>query len=321
VNTKAQHQDGPDRVDRAMYVMEEYTGVVQGYRRAHPRGVGLRGHFTASAEVAALTTAEHLQGDPIETVVRLSNATGSPYAPDRHSARRGSVLGLAVRFDLPSGGHSTWGAPNIPAFPASTPEDFIGITAAQRRGRRTGLPNPLRLLRYVAGHRNSVPGLRGIAGLPATQSFATTRFNGLHAYYLVAADGERRAFRYRWIPDAGTATVTPEDDRVLPPQYLISEITQRLERGPVSWSLVFQLADATDPVDDITQQWPEDRPQITAGQLVVDRIHEDQNLVENYVFDPTNVPPGIELSDDPLLRFRSEVYAESFRRRTSETKP
>jgi catalase len=35
-------------------------------------------------------------------------------------------------------------------------------------------------------------------------------------------------------------------------------------------------------------------------------------------FDPLVLPVGIEPSDDPLLRFRSKVYAESHRRRTRE---
>ena len=39
------------------------------------------------------------------------------------------------------------------------------------------------------------------------------------------------------------------------------------------------------------------------------------------MFDPTLVPPGIELSDDPVLHFRSESYIESQKRRLSETKP
>jgi catalase len=39
------------------------------------------------------------------------------------------------------------------------------------------------------------------------------------------------------------------------------------------------------------------------------------------MFDPTNVPPGIALSDDPVLHFRSESYVESQRRRKAETKP
>ena len=35
------------------------------------------------------------------------------------------------------------------------------------------------------------------------------------------------------------------------------------------------------------------------------------------VFDPTRVTDGIELSDDPVLRFRHDAYAESIARRTS----
>ncbi|MFD8390824.1 hypothetical protein ACFV2N_16825 [Streptomyces sp. NPDC059680] len=72
-------------------------------------------------------------------------------------------------------------------------------------------------MKYLAGHRHSVPGLKAIAGLPATESFATTTFHGLHAYYLVDAEGRRRAFRYRWVPEAGEAAIRPEDDRRLPP--------------------------------------------------------------------------------------------------------
>ncbi len=66
---------------------------------------------------------------------------------------------------------------------------------------------------------------------------------------------------------------------------------------------------------------PESRPQIVAGQLAIDRLHDDQDLVEDGVFDPTRMPAGIELSDDPLLHFRSEAYCESHRRRADETKP
>jgi catalase len=39
------------------------------------------------------------------------------------------------------------------------------------------------------------------------------------------------------------------------------------------------------------------------------------------VFDPTDVPGGIECSDDPLLAFRSAVYSASHAARTRETKP
>ena len=312
---------GAERVQRLMFVMEKYVGFVPGFRRAHARGVGFRGHFTATSAAATLTTAQHLQGEPVETVVRLSNGSGTPYFPDRTSEKKGSVLGLAVRFELASGGHSAWAALNISTFPASKPDEFIGLSSARRKGLPTGLPNPLRFVIFLVSHPKTLPGVKAIVGARTTASFATECFNGLHAYYAVDADGVRQAFRYRWIPAAGTAGMTPEDDRLLPPQYLISEIKQRIDSGPVAWDLVFQLAEPSDPVDDLTKQWPEQRRQVTVGRLVIDRLHEDQEHVDNLVFDPTVIPPGIELSDDPILHFRSESYAESHRRRADETKP
>jgi hypothetical protein len=90
-------------VHQGMFVMERYTGVIPGYRRAHSRGHGFSGYFEATSEVAELTVAEHLQGGQVPTIVRLSNAAGSPYAPDLSSPRRGATLGLAIAFELPSG--------------------------------------------------------------------------------------------------------------------------------------------------------------------------------------------------------------------------
>lgn len=81
------------------------------------------------------------------------------------------------------------------------------------------------------------------------------------------------------------------------------------------------MAERDDPTDDMTKHWPEDRPLLTAGRLVIDRLHEDPEILDDLVFDPTKVPPGIELSDDPVLHFRSESYTESHRRRSGEAKP
>ena len=72
-----------------------------------------------------------------------------------------------------------------------------------------------------------------------------------------------------------------------------------VEREPAAWDLVFQLAEPGDPTDNMTKHWPDSRKKITAGRLVVDRVHEDQDLVERSMFDPTKVPPGIETSDRP----------------------
>jgi catalase len=318
---RVKERGGPERVQRVMSVLEKYAWTVPGFRRAHARGIGFRGHFTASAEAAALTTAEHFQGEKIETIVRLSNGSGNPYQVDRSSPKRGGVLGLGVRFELPSGGLAAWASLSVTAFPARTPDDFIGFTGAQRRDINTDLPNPLRVVPFLVTHPQCFQGTKEILSLGTTQSFATAQFNGLHAYFLVDEDGRRRPFRYRWLPVAGVVAVTEAEHRVLPPQYLISEIRQRVESEPVAWDLVFQMAEPGDPLDDLTKHWPEDRPMVPAGRLVIDRPHEDPEQLEDLIFDPTKVPPGIELSDDPILHFRSESYTESHRRRSAETKP
>ena len=313
---------GPERVERTLNNMERNIGYVPGFRRAHARGVAFEGTFTASAEAAALSTAEHLRGEAIAVVVRLSNGAGSPYSPDKSGPKRGAVLGMAVRFALPSGDSAEFAALSLTDFPARKPQDFTGLAGAQKKGLPAGLPNPLRIVAYLATHPHLLPGFKAIIAAKATKSFSTTRFNGLHAYVLVDADGTRRPFRYHWKPVAGEQVISRADDKLLPPQYLVSEIKLRVEEEePVAWDLILQMGEPGDPTDDMTKHWPETRPQVTAGRLTIDRLHPDQELIDRSMFDPTKQPAGIELSDDPVLHFRSESYIESQKRRQAECKP
>jgi catalase len=312
---------GPQRVKNVLGAMEQCMNGVPGFRRGHARGIGFRGTFTATPEVAALTTAEHLQGGEIPTVVRLSNGGSSPYLADRQNGKTGNPLGISVRFELPSGATCHWTGLSLTVFAPRTPDGFLAMVEAQRPVLPGNTPNPLKMAAFVARHPYAFPGIKNAATLQATKSWATTRFNGMHAYWLVDAAGNRRAFRFRWMPVAGSVPFDPTDDRILPPQYLVGEICERIERAPVAWDLVFQLAEPGDPTADMTKLWPEDRPLVAAGRLTIDRLHEDQALVEGLVYDPMDVPPGIEPSDDPVLHFRSEAYAESKRRRANEDKP
>ncbi len=310
---------GSPLVTAAMSAMEKYTGSVPGCRRAHARGHGFVGHFEATTDVAQLTTAEHLQGERVPVIVRLSNGAGSPSAADLRTPKRGATLGLGIQFALPSGGGATWAAANLKAFPASTPEDFIAVTTAQRRNTH-GRPSALRLLGFIVTHLRALPGLRSLLGHPPIGSFAAADFYGLHAYYLVDAEGRRQAFRDHWastMPDKGV--LTPAEAARRPQQFLIDEMRQRVGREPVRWDLIFQLAEHGDPTHDQARAWPESRATLKAGVLTVLAEHEDQNIVEQMVFDPTNVPTGVECSDDPLLAFRSAVYSASYAARTRES--
>ena len=167
-----------------------------------------------------------------------------------------------------------------------------------------------------------MPGLLALIGHPPIRSFAAADFHGLHAYYLVDAEGRRRAFRYHWMSTlTDERTVTRKQAALWPPQFLVEELRQRVARAPVRWELTFELAQDGDPTHDQLLAWPASRPRIHAGTLTLTAEHPDQDVVDGMVFDPTNVPAGIECSDDPLLAFRSAVYGASHAARTRETKP
>jgi catalase len=55
---------------------------------------------------------------------------------------------------------------------------------------------------------------------------------------------------------------------------------------------------------------------LSAGTLELTAVDAaaDENAL---VFDPARVTDGIELSDDPVLRFRPAAYSESVTRRTA----
>ena len=271
--------------------------------------------------MAELTTASLFAGEPIDCVVRLSNGGSSPYLPDREGPKRGNTLGMGVRFALPSGDFSTWSALEHAGVPAAHAGRLQrdGVRAA--RGAAGRAAQPAAAARVPRAAPVCGRGDQGRGDAPAAAELRDVPLQRLPCVLPRRADGHRQAFRFRWLPLAGEEALDPADHVDTPPQYLVSEIKQRVARAPVAWRLVFQLAAPGDPTDDLTRLWPEDRELLDAGQLVIDRLHEDPDEVDGWVFDPTRMPPGIALSDDPLLHFRSEAYAESHRRRTREQRP
>jgi catalase len=76
------------------------------------------------------------------------------------------------------------------------------------------------------------------------------------------------------------------------------------------------LADEIDTVDDATIRWPEDRPQLTFGEISLTEIAPDNAREQQHIiFDPIPRVDGIEASADPLFEPRANVYLTTGRRR------
>lgn len=79
------------------------------------------------------------------------------------------------------------------------------------------------------------------------------------------------------------------------------------------------FAELGDPSNDATKAWPSDRKRLDVGTLIVHNAEaEADGPCHDFNYDPTILPTGIAVSDDPLLPARSVAYARSFDLRTAE---
>jgi catalase len=296
--------------ERAVDSIYWVYGPHPGFRAAHAKGTLVRGTFVATPAAAAITTAPHLQGTPVEVTARFSNGSGDPTWPDSERDQRG----LAVRFHL-ADGDSDIVANTLPCFFVRRPEHFIELSRALRpRRRNSRRPNPLRVLWFLVRHRESRRAVLAAARTKPVPSYANARYNALTAFRFAGPDGRERHVRYSWLPQAGERSVGAREARSLGPNYLQDEISERVVREPVRFTLQAQVAADGDPVDDATRPWPSGRETVELGTLTLDRPGGGERAP--LIFDPTRVADGIQISDDPLLRFRHAAYGVSFERRT-----
>jgi catalase len=295
--------------EQAIEAADEAFGRHPGYRAFHAKGTLLTGTFTASPEAGALTRAAHLQGDPVPATIRVSNGAGNPKLPDFLP----DVRGFAVKFELPGGQNTDIVAQTAPQFPVATPDGFVELVAAFA-------PRPSmvwRVPRFFARHPQAAPLLaRAAPTLAPPVSYLAIRYYALHAYRFRDSEDRATYVRYIWVPEAEQPRLRAAVAARRRRDYLQAELRERLARGPARFRLELQIAEPGDPVDDPSQQWPENRRRVDAGTLEVTGLHANGEAAGRaMVFDPARVTDGIELTDDPVLRFRPQAYSRSAERR------
>jgi catalase len=291
-------QEAIDRINRVF-------GSHAHHRALHARGNFYAGTFTATPEATALCRSEIFAGGQVPVLVRWSNGSGNPDRPDKAQ----DVRGMAVKFQGSDGDADLLGQ-TAPRFPVRTPEDFVSLTEAARRPATF----PLWVLRHPATAPALIANARANA-LGPPYSYAEVTYYPVHAYGWVAEDGARSWVRYVFTP------LAEPDDRPTGEfagfERLKDELAARLEQGPVRYDVRVTVAAPGDDPHDPTSVWRGER-EISAGVIEVSRgLSDPEQGGGPVVFDPTRVVDGIELSDDPILRYRPTAYSESIERRAS----
>jgi catalase len=286
------------------------AGSYPGHRAAHGKGVVLSGTFTPSEKARELTRAAHMQGDPVRVTVRFSNGGANPEARD---AEIGDGRGMAVKFYLPDGSTSDIVGLSIPVFFVRTPEEFLEFTLARADSfEKVG--------EFIGAHPATAQALQQIVpALIPPRSYATVAYNSIHAFKLISADGDERWVRWRLVPEAGVEVLPEEERESADPNFLQTEI---LERVPVRFTLVARVGGTDAVTDDPTVTWADDLETVEMGVVELTGPETERETGDDVmVMDPTRVTDGIECSDDPILHVRSHAYSVSVERRSGVPRP
>ncbi|MGV2100104.1 catalase family peroxidase [Rhizobium sp. 21-4511-3d] len=283
-------------------------GAALGHRRNHAKGVCFTGSFEANGNAVALSKAPLFIAGQYPVLGRFNLATPDPDAADP-TVR---VRGIGVQITAPGG---VWRMALIdpPVFAVSTPQGFYELLEASKS------KNPDTMKGFVSAHPEFAAFGEWATKAPWTASYAEVTFNSLNAFIFTDAAGSRNAVRWSLRPEAQAVTISAEDFAKLGPNHLEEDITERVSKAPQRWTLMLTVADPSDPTSDPTKAWPAERRTVEAGTLVVEKIEpEADGPCRDINFDPTILPDGIAVSDDPFPAARSAAYAKSYDLRTSE---
>ncbi|KAF2109592.1 catalase-like domain-containing protein [Lophiotrema nucula] len=285
-------------------------GKHAGFRPAHAHGHLLTGTFTPTPSASTLSKAYHFN-NPVPITVRFSSSTGFPDIPDTDP--QSNPRGIAIRFHLPDKDgrrqHTDIIAHSTAFFPTRTGAEFLEFLKRATTG--GDVPG------FLAEHPETVAFLQDPK--PSPVSFATEKFFGVNAFKYIAADGTVTYIRNRVVPVAGVQVLSEEELASQSKTYLFDELSERLGSGsPIEFKLQAQIADEGDVTDDATVHWPEERKIVELGTVKVEKsLGEGESLKQQKrdIFDPIPRVEGVDVSGDPLLEDRANVYLVSGRER------
>jgi catalase len=303
------------RLEIAKEAIQALDGLSDGdhrHRPAHAKGILLVGSFSPTPDAATLSRAPHFHAPSTPVTVRFSDFAGIPNPAD-NDPNQSSPRGCATRFHLGEHSHTDIVAHSADGFPVRTAQEFVEFLGAIRAsGPDAAHPNPIE--QFLGSHPKALAFVQIPKPIPT--SFARESYFSVTAYKFIDAAGTVRHVRYRVLPDAGNEYLSPEGAAAKGPNFLMEEVGARLANGPIKMKITVQIAADGDIVDDATEHWPAERPQVSLGVVTLTAlVPNDDAEGRRIIFDPIPRVDGIEPSADPLLDTRADVYLMTGKRR------
>lgn len=302
-------------------------------RIVHARGTGAHGYFECTHPIPEFTKAALLQkkGARVPVFCRLSTVAGSKGSKDTPR----DVRGFAVKFYTEAGNWDLVGN-NMPVFFIQDAMKFPDLVHAVKPEADRGFPQAASahdtfwdFISLMPESTHMVLWLMSDRALP--RSLRMMEGFGVHTFVLENAQGETKLVKFHWKPTQGIqSTLWDEAVKIsgADSDYHRRDMFEAIQAGHYpEWQLGVQIFDEEwarqQPYDvlDATKIIPEeDVPVQIVGRMVLDKYPDNFfTETEQVAFLPTNIIPGIDFSNDPLLQGRLFSYLDTQKSRLGTT--
>ncbi|GAB3309784.1 catalase [Epidermidibacterium keratini] len=294
-------------------------------RVVHARGAAAHGVFESYGNAGSVTHANFLaEGRRTPVFVRFSTVLGSRGSADTVRDTRG----FAVKFYSDEGTFDLVGN-NIPVFFIQDAIKFPDVIHA-------GKPQPDREIPqaqsahdtfwdFVSLHTEAQHHtIWNMSDRAIPRSYRMMEGFGIHTFRMTNADGQTSLVKFHWKPVLGVHSLTWEEAQLIAgadPDFHRRDLADAIEAGAYpEWELGLQVVpdnpeqtfegiDLLDP----TKLIPEELAEVQlVGRLTLNRNPINYFAeTEQVAFHPGHLPPGIDVTDDPLLQGRLFSYLDT----------
>ncbi|HEX5202163.1 MAG TPA: catalase [Actinoplanes sp.] len=294
-------------------------------RVVHARGAGAHGVFTSYGTASALTRARFLQKD-VETqvFVRFSTVLGSRGSADTVRDTRG----FATKFYTEEGNFDLVGN-NMPVFFIQDAIKFPDIVHAAKWHPDREIPQAQSahdtfwdfVSLHTEAQHHTIWNMSD-RGIP--RSYRMMEGFGVHTFRLVNEAGETVLVKLHWKPKLGVHSLTWEEAQLaggVDPDFHRRDLYDAIEAGAFpEWELGVQVfpdtpeetfagIDLLDPTKIVPEELAEVQP---IGRMVLNRTPTNFFAEsEQVAFHLGQLPPGIDVTNDPLLQGRLFSYLDT----------
>ena len=330
-NTDATHSQtvgewGPVLVqDTALHeTLETFVFSTTLSRRIHAKGYGAFGYFQTTHSMKEYTKAGFLQtpGQQVPVAVRFSLASSNQGTPDTLR----NVRGFSTRFYTDDGMFDLL-CNHLPVFFVRDAIRVPDLISRMLPSPVNNLPDPERFWSLFVNPETTNMLVWFFSDLGTVKSLRHIRGYSVSTYVWRNAQDVWRYVKYTWIPMAGQEYIDRQEAEQLAckdPNIAGRDLYDSIAQGKaVEYELRVQLMNPEDaktlpfdPLDD-TKMWDEAQyPSLPVGRMVLNRNPDNYaEQVDKLAFNPANLLPGLEFSDDKVLQGRTFIYSDAQRHR------